>query len=76
MFGQYIARIFEKEDDMLEMFLNVLPVCAVFHVVECVAIISNGVLRAIGRQDVVGWVQIGAFSVLSLSVGLGPHELG
>lgn len=71
VFGRYIARVFAKEDDVIEMVLNVLPVCAACHVVECIAIISNGVLCAIGRQDVAGWVQTGAFSVLGLPVGLG-----
>lgn len=71
IFGRSIARIFSKEDDVVEMALGVLPICALCHVLECVAVISNGVLCAIGRQDIAGWVQTGAFSVLGLPVGFG-----
>lgn len=71
IFGRHIVRIFAKEDDVIATVLNALPVCAVCHFMECIAVINNGVLCAIGRQDVAGYVQIGAFSFIGLPIGLG-----
>lgn len=70
IFGHPIARVFAKEDDVIESVLRVVPLCAVCHLVECIAVVSNGILCGIGRQDVAGYVQTAAFGVLGLPIGL------
>lgn len=40
---------------------------------ECLSLAYGGILRSMGRQDVAGYIQAGAFTVTSPLTGLGSR---
>ncbi|KAJ5133577.1 MATE efflux family protein [Penicillium atrosanguineum] len=67
----YITPFFTTEPAVIKLVVQVMPLCAAAHFLESMALIYSGVLCGIGRQDIAGYAQTGAFSIIALPIGVG-----
>ena len=73
----YIPQLFTSDPDVIALVARVLPICALFQLWDALAANCNGILRGLGRQEIGGYVQLGAYYAvgipLSFGTGFGLH---
>jgi len=74
-----IASAFSSDPAVCKIIETVLPVVAVQQLVDTTAILSNALLRGLGRQKIGGWINLGSYYPigipLSLFLAFGPPKL-
>ncbi|KAM5180668.1 multidrug and toxin extrusion protein 1-like [Mantella aurantiaca] len=63
------SHIFTNDGEIATLVSEVIPIYIVFHMFECVACVSSGVLRGIGRQKIGAIIFALGYYVLGLPVG-------
>lgn len=75
----YIALAFSADPEVREIIVSVIPVVAAAQMFDATAVISNSLLRGLGRQKIGGWVNLCAYYPfgipLSLFLAFGPPKL-
>ncbi|CAI6331636.1 unnamed protein product [Periconia digitata] len=67
----YIPRVFTHDQDVVNLVSNILPLCAVYQVLDAWACHCNGILRATGRQKIGGIVGLFAYYIVGLPISIG-----
>jgi multidrug resistance protein, MATE family len=75
-----IAVTFTPDKEVRSIIVDTLPIVASAQLFDAMLVISNGLLRGLGRQKIGGWVNLGvyyAFALpLSFTLTFGPPKLG
>ena len=61
-----IPRLFTNDEDVARLVATLLPLCAMFQMLDALATVCNALLRGIGRQEVGGYVALGCFYIVCL----------
>jgi MATE family multidrug resistance protein len=67
----YLPSFFSDNDEVVSMAADVLPICAVLQLLEALASMSHGLLRAIGRQSIGGYTNLLVYYSVALPVSFG-----
>ena len=67
----YIPRLLTSDPEVIELVVDILPICAAFQLFDAFAANSNGILRGLGRQEVGGWVQLFCYYVVAMPISMG-----
>ena len=74
-----IAALFTDDLKVRAIIASVMPIVAAAQVGDSTTAISNGLVRGLGRQQVAGWVNLGAYYLfavpLSFLLTFGPPQL-
>lgn len=65
-----IPRLFTNLPEIVKMVTNLMPVMAVYQLVDAMAVVANGVLRGCGRQKIGAVINLVGYYLLSLPVGI------
>ncbi|KAI0392971.1 MATE efflux family protein [Xylariaceae sp. FL0594] len=63
-----LPRLFTDDEEVIEIAASVLPLCAVMQIFDCLAAVSHGLLRGIGRQEFGGYANLAAYYVIALPI--------
>ncbi|KAJ9634984.1 hypothetical protein H2204_005939 [Knufia peltigerae] len=69
-FRAFWPTIFSDDQDVIELVETALPLVAVMQVFDGLVACCNGVLRAIGRPSVGGWVNLSSYYIVALPLSL------
>ncbi len=61
-----IPCLFTSDPEVIQLVASVLPLCAAFQLFDALATNCSGILQAIGRQNIGGWVNLFCYYVVSL----------
>ncbi|OCL11117.1 MATE efflux family protein [Glonium stellatum] len=64
----YIPRLFTNDDEVARIVSDLLPLCAMFQLLDALATACNALLRGIGRQEVGGFAALGCFYIIGLPI--------
>lgn len=64
----YIAPLFTNDDDVIQVVVGVLPLCAAFQLFDALAACCGGILRGIGRQEIGGYVNLISYYAIGLPI--------
>lgn len=67
----YIPRLFTKDEDVIALVAEVLPIVAALQLFDALACVCNGTLRGLGRQEIGGWVQLFCYYVVAMPISMG-----
>ncbi|KAK2783574.1 hypothetical protein FQN52_009578 [Onygenales sp. PD_12] len=67
----FIPALFTSDQEVADMVAKVLPLCASFQLFDALATGCNGILRALGRQSIGGWVQLFCYYVVAMPISMG-----
>lgn len=59
-----IPRIFTKDEEVIHLAAEVMPMLATLQLFDALTTISNGILRGLGRQAIGGWVNLFCYYVV------------
>ncbi|KAK0722172.1 mate-domain-containing protein [Lasiosphaeria miniovina] len=71
IFRNHIPALFTRDSEVIELIAKTLPICAVMHLFDCVAAMSHGLLRGIGRQEFGGYANLACYYLVGLPISLG-----
>lgn len=66
----YIPRLFSKDEEVIALVANVLPVCAAFQLFDALAACENGVLRGLGRQEIGAYTQLVCYYAVGIPISI------
>lgn len=64
----HIPRLFTNDDEVSRIVSDLLPLCAMFQMLDALAIGCSALLRGIGRQEVGGYVALGCLYIVGLPI--------
>ena len=67
----YIPILFSSDPEVIEIVAKVLPLCAAFQLFDALAANCNGILRALGRQEIGGYIQLFCYYAIAMPVSMG-----
>ncbi|KAF2838949.1 MATE family multidrug resistance protein [Patellaria atrata CBS 101060] len=67
----YIPRLFTREEEVITLIANLLPLCAAFQLFDSLATTCNGILRGLGKQEIGGYVALFAYYVIAMPISFG-----
>lgn len=67
----YIPRLFTKDQAVIDIVANLMPLLASFQLFDALATSCNGILRGIGRQEVGGYVSLAAYYGIAMPISFG-----
>ena len=67
----YVPQFFTQDDEIISIVADVLPICALLQFLDGLASMSHGLLRAIGRQSVGGYTNLGVYYSVALPLSFG-----
>ncbi|SCU88489.1 LAFA_0E12992g1_1 [Lachancea sp. 'fantastica'] len=77
--GKQLARLFTRNEDVVAVAYNVMPVLAINQVYDSIATFSAAVLRSQGRQAIGGLMNVIGYYVIGIPIGawlaFGPLDL-
>lgn len=65
-----LARLYTQDENVIKLASKVLIIGAVYQINDCLACITNGILRGQGRQKIGGYLNLFAYYVIALPVSL------
>lgn len=63
--------LFTKDEVVIDLVSRVLPLCAAFQLFDALTACCNGILRGLGRQEIGGYVQVGAYYAVAMPISMG-----
>ena len=66
-----LPRLFTSDEEVIRIAANILPLCATFQLFDSIAACCNGMLRALGKQEFGGYLQLFCYYVIALPVSFG-----
>lgn len=60
-----IPRVFSDDDEVRSIVSTMMPVVALFQLLDSTTALSNGLLRGLGRQNIGGWVNLLVYYLVS-----------
>ncbi|KAI1813209.1 MATE efflux family protein [Poronia punctata] len=63
-----VPQLFTKDEEVIQLAAAVMPLCALMQVFDCLAAMSHGILRGIGKQSFGGYANLAAYYVIALPV--------
>jgi multidrug resistance protein, MATE family len=60
-----IPRVFSDDDEVRSLVSMMMPVLALFQLLDSTTALSNGLLRGLGRQNIGGWVNLLVYYLVS-----------
>ncbi|KAL1862583.1 hypothetical protein VTK73DRAFT_6746 [Phialemonium thermophilum] len=70
-FRYQIPLLFTQDPEVVEIVAQAIPVCAVMQLFDGMAGVAHGLLRGIGRQEIGGYANLGAYYLVALPVAFG-----
>ncbi|KAJ5584840.1 uncharacterized protein N7459_004640 [Penicillium hispanicum] len=67
----YIPMLFSSDPEVIQIVAQVLPLCAAFQLFDALAANSNGILRALGRQEIGGYIQLFCYYAIAMPISMG-----
>ncbi|KAJ2892788.1 MATE efflux family protein [Zalerion maritima] len=67
----YLPQFFTEDEEVISIVAEVLPICAILQLLEGLASMSHGLLRAIGRQSVGGYTNLFVYYSVALPLSFG-----
>ncbi|KAL8736122.1 MAG: hypothetical protein Q9181_002537 [Wetmoreana brouardii] len=67
----YIPRLFTRDDSVIALVADVLPLCAAFQLFDALTCCCNGILRGMGRQEIGGYVQLFCYYGVAMPISMG-----
>lgn len=71
VFRYQLPLLFTTDPDVIELVANVMPVCALMQLVDCLAAISHGLLRGTGKQEFGGYANLICYYAVALPLAFG-----
>lgn len=67
----HIPMLFSSDPEVIEIVAQVLPLCATFQLFDALAANCNGILRALGRQEMGGYIQLFCYYAIAMPISMG-----
>jgi MATE family multidrug resistance protein len=64
------GRLFTDDEDVIHAASNILPLCALFNLFDCIQVLTSGVLRGQGRVHIGGWLNLAGYYLVAIPLGL------
>lgn len=68
--SQYIALLFTEDQEVIKMFVSLSPIVAFFVMLDSIACVANGVLRALAMQAIGGAISLVGYYILAVPLAL------
>ncbi|KAI3318323.1 MATE efflux family protein [Xylariaceae sp. AK1471] len=65
-----LPRLFTEDEEVIGIAAAVLPLCAVMQVFDCLAAVSHGLLRGIGKQSFGGYANLAVYYLVAVPISL------
>ncbi len=65
-----ISALFTKDEEVMEIMIDVFPIATAMQVFDWMSIISHGLLRGIGRQEFAGYLNLATYYIIALPLSL------
>ena len=66
----HLPDLFTKDPAVARIIIAVLPIATFMQIFDAAAVMSHGLLRGIGRQEVAGYFNIGAYYLVAIPISL------
>lgn len=66
-----LPQLFTSDPEVIEIAASILPLCAAFQLFDSIAACCNGMLRALGKQEFGGYLQLFCYYVIALPISFG-----
>lgn len=64
------GRLFSNDHEVVALAARLLPLCALFNLADCIQVITAGMLRGQGRQNIGGILNLVGYYVIAIPLGL------
>lgn len=68
VFRSAIPGLFTKDQEVITLVANVIPICGILQIVDAISAMSHGILRGIGRQSIGGYTNLFSYYVIALPI--------
>lgn len=68
--SRYIALLFTEDEDVISMFVGLSPIVAIFVMLDSIACVANGILRALAMQTIGGAISLLGYYFLAVPLAL------
>ncbi|KAI7872113.1 mate-domain-containing protein [Spinellus fusiger] len=66
----WFGYLFTSEKEVVERVASIIPLCALFQIADGLASVCGGAIRGLGRQNIAAWINIFAYYIVALPIGL------
>ncbi|KAL0080250.1 mate-domain-containing protein [Phycomyces blakesleeanus] len=66
----WFGYLFTSEDEVVNRVASIIPMCALFQIADGLAGVCGGAIRGLGRQKIAAWINIFAYYIVALPIGL------
>ena len=70
VFQYQLPQVFTKDQGVVEIVSQVMPICATMQIFDSLAAISHGLLRGIGRQNIGSYTNLFSYYFVALPIAL------